>query len=92
MPRIFVKIYTTLKDRTGTGSMVLEGETVAEVLLAIRQSISLETADILFDTNGIVRNHFVMVLNSLILDHGKVNELKVKDGDILHLFPPVSGG
>lgn len=39
-----------------------------------------------------LRRHFVLTLNSEILDNKKTGAVAVNDGDILHVFSPVSGG
>lgn len=92
MSKILVKLYTTLKDRLNTPKIWLEGDNVAGVLEALKEAKKPDVENILFDEQGIVKNHFVLTLNSVILDHKKVKEAVIKEGDILHIFPPVSGG
>jgi thiamine biosynthesis protein ThiS len=92
MPRILVKLYTTLKDRLNTPVAELEGATVSQVINALVQLKKPDTEQILLDENGLVKSHFVLTLNSQILDHKSIGQVKVKEGDILHIFPPVSGG
>ncbi len=92
MPKILVKLYTTLKDRLNTPKIWLEGNNAQEVLLALKEAKKPDVEDVLFDGQGIVKNHFVLTLNSRILDHKKTAQEPVKDGDVMHIFPPVSGG
>jgi len=92
MPRILVKLYTTLKDRLDPPPAALEGEDVSQVLGALIELKKPDIGRILLDENGLVKNHFVLTLNSEILDHRKLGQAKVREGDILHIFPPVSGG
>ena len=85
-------IYTTLRDRLGVSKAELEGGTVRELLLKLAVSGKTDISGILFDEGGAVRNHFVLTLNSEIVDNRKTDKAKVKAGDILHVFPPISGG
>lgn len=85
-------VYTTLRSRLGFSSVELEGGTVRELLLKLAASGAADASGLLFEPDGAVRNHFVLTLNSEILDNRKTGKVKVKAGDILHVFPPVSGG
>ena len=92
MPKITVMIYTTLRDRLGVSKAELSGRTVHELLLKLAGSGKVDVSKILFAEDGAVRNHFVLTLNSEIVDNRKTDKTKVKAGDILHVFPPISGG
>ena len=91
MPAITVMVYTTLRKRLGVSKLELEGRTVRDVLdrLCAR---GVDVESLIRDAEGHVRQHFVLTLNSEILDNRKTSAVKVKKGDILHVFPPVSGG
>ncbi len=92
MAKITVMIYTTLRKRLGISKLDLGGGTVREVLDRLCDYKKPEVADLILDAEGNVRQHFVLTLNSEILDNKKTASVPVKDGDILHVFPPVSGG
>ena len=92
MAKITVMIYTTLRDRLGFSKAELEGRTVHELLLKLAVSRKKNVSKILFEDDGAVRNHFVLTLNSEIVDNRKTGKVKVRAGDILHVFPPISGG
>lgn len=91
MAKITVMIYTTLRERLGFSKVELEGRTVGELLTKLAGG-KPEVKKVMFDPEGHVKNHFVLTLNSEILDNRKAAKAKVKAGDILHIFPPVSGG
>ena len=92
MAKVLVKVYTTLKERLGTCKLLLEADTAADVIAQVVKAKEPEIAPVLLDEKGIVKNHFVLTLNSKILDHAEVARVKMSDGDIFHIFPPVSGG
>ena len=92
MAEITVMIYTTLRARLGFSKAELRGKTVHELLLKLAAVKKPDVKNILFDAAGHVKNHFVLTLNSEIIDNRKTKNTKVKAGDILHVFPPISGG
>lgn len=92
MAKITVMIYTTLRARLGFSKIDLPGKTVQDLLLKLAEAKKPDVANILFDAAGHVKQHFVLTLNSEIIDNKKAQAVKVKAGDILHVFPPISGG
>ena len=92
MAKVTVMIYTTLRKRLGISKLELEGRTVRDILDRLCDHKKPDVADLLHDAEGNVRQHFVLTLNSEILDNKSTAAAPVKDGDILHVFPPVSGG
>ncbi|MDO8804495.1 MAG: MoaD/ThiS family protein [Elusimicrobiota bacterium] len=92
MAKVTVMIYTTLRKSLGIAKLELRGRTVREVLDRLCDYKKPEVEKLIHDAEGHVRQHFVLTLNSEILDNKKTAAVKVKDGDILHVFPPVSGG
>ena len=92
MAKIRVMVYTTLRARLGFSRIDLAGKTVSELLSKLAVSGKADVSGLLFEPGGAVRNHFVLTLNSEILDNKRTKTAKVKAGDILHVFPPISGG
>lgn len=92
MSKIRVMVYTTLRTRLGFSRIELSGATVLELLSKLAASGKSDVSGMLFAPGGAVRQHFVLTLNSEILDNKRTAKAKVKAGDILHVFPPISGG
>ncbi|MCX5786778.1 MAG: MoaD/ThiS family protein [Elusimicrobia bacterium] len=92
MAKALVMIYTTLRKRLGISRAEFEGENIGELIEKLCALKEPEVRKLILDGDGRVKNYFVLTLNSEILDNGKAAGVKVKDGDILHVFPPVSGG
>ena len=92
MSRVMVQVYTTLRKSLGIARLELRGRTVREILDRLCDYKKPDVEKLLHDSEGHVRQHFVLTLNSEILDNKKTASVPVKDGDILHVFPPVSGG
>jgi molybdopterin converting factor small subunit len=92
MPKATVMIYAALRSRLGFSKAELEGRTVLELLRRLAVSGKSDVSSLLFEADGTVRNHFVLTLNSVMLDNRKTAKVKVLAGDILHVFSPISGG
>jgi len=92
MAKALVMVYTTLRKRLGFSRAELEGSDVGELVEKLCALKEPEVRKLILDGGGRVKNYFVLTLNSEILDNGKAPRVKIKDGDILHIFPPVSGG
>ncbi len=92
MPQILVKLYTTLRLRLRKDQVWVEGATAADAVAAVAALGGSEVAKILFDDKGVVRNEFLLALDSEILDRGALKKVRLKAGNVLHIFPPISGG
>lgn len=91
MARVTVAVYTTLRDKLGFSRKEFKGKNLGEIIKDIC-SMKKGIRNILLEEDGRVKNHFVLTLNSEVIDTSKLEKIKVKDGDIFHIFPPVSGG
>lgn len=91
MAKVTVAVYTTLRDKLGFSRKDFEGKNLAEIIVKLC-SLKKGISSILCEESGKVRNHFVLTLNSEIIDTASLKKIKVKDGDVFHIFPPVSGG
>ena len=92
MPRILVKLYTTLKLRLNKGQLWVDGKTAADALRAVVEAGGPEVAKIMLDEQGVVRNEFLLTLDSEVLDRKSLGQVELKDDNVLHIFPPISGG
>lgn len=91
MARVDVVIYTTLKDKLGFSRKMIEAKTLKDVikkLCLMKKGID----KILLENENKVKGIFVITVNSKIVDNSKILKIKLKDGDIINIFPPVSGG
>jgi molybdopterin converting factor small subunit len=92
MPQVLVKLYTTLRMRLGKSQVWVEGATAADLVQRVAELGGAETAGVLFDGQGVVRNEFLLALDSEILDRNALDKIRLKEGNVLHIFPPISGG
>lgn len=92
MPQVLVKLYTTLRARLGKSQVWVEGATAADLVRRVAELGGAQTGQILFDDKGVVRNEFLLALDSEILDRNALDKVQLKEGNVLHIFPPISGG
>ena len=92
MPQVLVKLYTTLRLRLNKSQVWVEGRTAAELVQRVAELGGGEVAKALFDEKGVVRNEFLLALDSEILDRNALDQVQLKEGNVLHIFPPISGG
>ena len=92
MPKVLVKLYTTLRLRLKKTQLWVEGRTADDLVRRVAEEGGREVAKILFDKDGVVRNEFLLALDSEILDRKALKKVQLKEGNVLHIFPPISGG
>lgn len=91
MPKVTVALYTTVRDKLGFSRKDFYGKNLHDIIKSVC-SLKKEISDILLEADGRVKSHFVLTLNSKVIDNSSLKKIKIKDGDIFHIFPPVSGG
>ncbi|MCX7641179.1 MAG: MoaD/ThiS family protein [Elusimicrobiales bacterium] len=91
MAKVTIKLYTTLKERLNKSHVEVNANTLKEALekLCIKEK---KIKNILFEKKGKVKGYFVITINSNIIDNSKISKIKLFNGDIINIFPPVSGG
>jgi molybdopterin converting factor small subunit len=92
MPQVLVKLYTTLRLRLKKTQLWVEGRTADDLVRRVAEEGGPEVAKILFDKDGVVRNEFLLALDSEVLDRKALKNVQLKEGNVLHIFPPISGG
>ena len=92
MPKLTVKLYAALKDSAGTGRMEVEGASIPEVLHRLGEMNSETFRSVLFDAGGKVKGGYQLLLGTAYLDPRKLDSVAIKDGDTLHVMPPIAGG
>ncbi len=92
MARITVRFYTTLKEKVGKGKVELEDKNVADVLEDLKEQFGTKFTDQLYDPSGEMKDYYILLLSGHTVFREEIKKTKVKEGDILHIFPPIAGG
>ena len=94
MALITVRFYGLWRINPGTGSVTLQATNVDEALAQVEEKFGsqlrgkLEADGIHLD--GKIQDNSLILLNGIALHNLKSTDLK--EGDVLHIFPPVAGG
>ena len=94
MALITVRFYSLWRSYIGTASTTLQADHIQEALTQLEEEFGsllrerLGTAGIRL--NGKIQDYSLILLNGIALRNLKSNNLK--EGDVLHIFPPAIGG
>ena len=94
MALVTVRFYSLWRSYIGTASTTLEADHVQEALTQLEEKFGpllqekLGTAGT--HLNGKIQDYSLILLNGITLRNLKSNNLK--EGDVLHIFPPAIGG
>ncbi|MBU4310448.1 MoaD family protein [bacterium] len=92
MARITVRFYTTLKEKVGKGKVELEAKNVADALEELREQFGTKFTDQLYEPSGKIKDYYILLLSGRSVDRKEIKKTTLKEGDILHIFPPIAGG
>lgn len=90
--KIIVKFYTVLRDKLGTDRVEISGRDVLEVLKKLSLKYGKDFSEEVFDESGAIHNYYILLLNDKTVDQKNPQEARLKEGDVLHIFPPIAGG
>jgi molybdopterin converting factor small subunit len=94
MALITVRFYSLWRSYIGAASATLQADHIQEALTQLEDEFGpilrerLGTAGIRL--NGKIQDYSLVLLNGIALRNLKSNNLK--EGDVLHIFPPAVGG
>jgi MoaD family protein len=94
MALITVRFYSLWRAYLGTDSTTLQADNVQDALTQLETKFGsrlrekLETAGV--HLNGKIQDYSLILLNGITLRNLKSTALK--EGDVLHIFPPAIGG
>jgi molybdopterin converting factor small subunit len=94
MASITVRFYSLWRSYLGTDSIILQADGIQDALSQLEDKFGprlrekLETAGVHLD--GKIQDYSLILLNGIALRNLKSTDLK--EGDVLHIFPPAIGG
>lgn len=98
MAKVTIRLYTTLKEIAQSDKVELDAKDLDEALRFLSNRFGKKFSDALYDaeksSNGsqVVRNCFNLVVNSEMAGLKNLDKKELKDGDRIHIFPPIAGG
>lgn len=94
MASVTVRFYSLWRSYVGTASSSLQADNIQDALTQLEEKFGpllrqkLHAAGINLD--GRIQDYSLVLLNGIALRNLKSNHLK--EGDVLHIFPPSAGG
>jgi MoaD family protein len=92
MAQITVRFYTTLREKVGKSKVLSNVHTVAQALEELKRQFGSRFTDQLYNPNGTIKNYYILLLSGRSIDRKEIKRTALKEGDILHIFPPIAGG
>jgi len=91
--RAKVKLFTTLREITGTKEIDLAAENISEVLGQLTERFGKKFVDAVYDPQtGELRPYYRILVNGRGLDPKTDLEKPLGEDDVIAIFPPVGGG
>lgn len=90
--KVTVRFYTILREKVGIDRVELEADNLYEVIQKLKQKFKEPFTSTLCDTKGNVKDYFIFLIDGRTVDRDKFKKTKLKDGQEIHIFPPIAGG
>lgn len=91
--KVLVRAFAGFRDVMGERtSYDLPENSDLSTLLSIIASHSEESRILLFDDQGRLRGHVILMVNRKRVPRAAIGEMSLSDGDEVALYPPVAGG
>jgi MoaD family protein len=93
---ITVRFYTFLRHLLGIDSLSLEAENVGEVISLLEEKFESRFQEQVrlrgIKSSTRLRDSCLLLLNGLKVDMENSSRTELREGDVLHIFPPAAGG
>ena len=92
---ITVQFEAQLRHVAGVGEatvVVSDGSTVEDALHAVASKFGSSLGERLIAADGTTQRSILLFVNDKPVSHAAVAEQRLKSGDVLLLYPPISGG
>ena len=84
MSDVTIRYYATLRNLTGHEEDLITARRVRDVINFIKKNYDRRASDCLNHCSIFLNNTSIIFLNGL--------NTRLKDGDTIHIFPPLAGG
>ena len=91
MPDISIILQGNLKEAAGSERLFVSAKTAKEAVTKIKKRLGSKFGAQLCE-GADIKSHYIFLLNGLVIDSGRLDKVRLKDGDSLHIYVPVGGG
>lgn len=91
MASVRVRLFHELRTTAGAGEITVTANNIGELLQTLAERYGGMTRNVLFDNEGRVREYAFVYINN-ILQKPLDMSVPLRDGDVVLVIPPVSGG
>lgn len=90
MPRVIFRLFATLRDKYGVKELEVDCDgTLKNAVEEAAKRIGRDFIDEFFH-NGQIRNDRIILINGRHIQF--IKNLRLKEGDVIAIFPPIAGG
>jgi len=86
-----VRLFHELRAAAGGGEIMLTADNMGELLRTLAERYGKRPRNVLFDEEGRLREYVFVYINN-VLQKPVDMSVQLKDGDVILVIPPVSGG
>ena len=91
MATVKVRLFYELRTAAGGGEITVNADSVGELLCYLGERYGKTQRNVLFDEKGHLRDYAFVYINN-VLQKPVDMSVPLKDGDVILVIPPVSGG
>ena len=91
MATVKVRLFHELRTAAGGGEITVTADNVGELLRTLGERYGRTPRNVLFDEAGHLREYAFVYINNVLQKPVDMSVL-LKDGDVILVIPPVSGG
>ena len=91
MAKVIVRMYATVRDASGTPSCEIDARDLKDLLERVRKLFGSKMVKVIGRKDA-EEDNIVILLNGRNIDRKTGLGTKLKEGDEVSIFPPVSGG
>lgn len=91
MASVKVRLFHELRTAAGSGEITVTADKMDELLRLLAEKYGKTPRNVLFDETGRLREYVFVYINN-VLQKPVDMSVQLKDGDVILVIPPVSGG